>query len=157
MSKENGALATILDETHVLHKKGYNCSEATAWALAKYWDLDLNVGSVTGLGGGIARSGETCGALTGAIVAMSTKVGRVDPADDAKKALCYRLGQLATEGFVKEMGTSACRSIIGFVLGEPGGPQKYAAGGFKEGKCQDAMDAAVKAAVAAVESMEAQG
>lgn len=50
MSKENGALATILDETHVLHKKGYNCSEATAWALAKYWDLDLNVGSVTGLG-----------------------------------------------------------------------------------------------------------
>lgn len=157
MNKEAPSLETIMEETRSLHKKGYNCSESVAWALSKYWDLDLNIGSVTGLGAGIARSGATCGALTGAIVALSARVGRVDPADDLKKGLCYKLGQLATEGFVKEMGTSLCKDIIGFVVGDPGGAEKYAAGGFKDGKCKDAIEVAVKAAIAAVESVEAQG
>jgi len=157
MNKEAPSLEAIMEEHRSLHKKGYNCSESVAWALSKYWDLDLNIGSVTALGAGIARSGATCGALTGAVIALSTKVGRVDPTDDPKKVLCYKLGQLAIQGFVKEMGTSLCKDIIGFVVSEPGGAERYAAGGFKDGKCKDAIEVAIKAAIAAAESVEAQG
>ncbi|MGE5578889.1 MAG: C-GCAxxG-C-C family protein [Bacillota bacterium] len=157
MKRDPSSLGILMDKAHFMHKKGYNCAETVAWALSSYWNLDMNIASVTGLGGGIARSGATCGALTGAIVALGCKVGRVDPADDAKKVLCYRLGQLTTDGFVKELGTSLCKDIIGFVLSETGGAEKYAAGGYKDGKCKDAIDVAVKAAIAAVESLEAQG
>jgi C_GCAxxG_C_C family probable redox protein len=148
------SLQILLEETQFMHKKGYNCSEAVVWALSRYWDLGLDIACATGLGGGLARTGATCGSLGGAIIALGAKVGRVDPGDDPKKQLCYRLGQRVIERFSSEMGSPDCRDILGFVLAETGGPEKYAAGGFKDGKCKDAVATAVKAAVEAVESLE---
>ena len=44
--------------------KGLNCAETAIWALGQYWNNDLNTSYGRGLGGGVARLGETCGALT---------------------------------------------------------------------------------------------
>ncbi len=156
MKRDAASLAILMDKAHFMHKKGYNCSETVAWALSGYWNLDISISAVTGLGGGIARLGATCGALTGAIVALGYKVGRVDPTDDAKKVLAYKLGQKVIDRFSAEMGKVACKDIIGFVLAEPGGAEKYAGGGFKDGRCKDAIDCAVKAAIAVWEEEEAQ-
>ena len=154
MKRDPASLRILLDKAQFMHKKGYNCAETAAWALSSYWNLDIKIAAVTGLGGGISRTGATCGALTGAIIALGYKVGRVDPADDEKKQLCYRLGRQAMDKFAQDMGATACKDIIGFVLGEPGGAEKYAAGGFKDGKCKDAVEAAVRAAIEAGDSME---
>ena len=156
MKRDATSLRILMDKAEFMHKKGYNCAETVAWALSGYWNLDISIAAVTGLGGGIARSGETCGALAGAIVALGYKVGRVDPADDAKKLLVYKMGQQLIERFTEEMESSACKDIIGFVLGEPGGAERYASGGFKDGRCKDAIDCAVKAAVDICEKEEAQ-
>jgi C_GCAxxG_C_C family probable redox protein len=117
---------------------------------------EKRIASVTGLGGGISRTGATCGALTGAIVALGYKVGRIDPADDEKKQLAYRLGRETIERFTKDMGSPLCRDIIGFVLFEPGGSDKYAAGGFKDGKCKDAVEVAVRAAIEAGDAADSE-
>lgn len=154
MKRDAASLSILMDKAHFMHKKGYNCAETVAWALSGYWNLDINIAAVTGLGGGIARSGETCGALAGAIVALGYKVGRVDPADDAKKLLVYRLGQEVMERFAKGMGSCGCKDIIGFVLSEPGGGERYAAAGFKDGKCKDAIELAVRAAIEVFETEE---
>ena len=156
MKRDAASLKMLLDKADFMHKKGYNCAETAAWALSGYWNMDVNIAAVTALGGGIARTGETCGALAGALVALGYKVGRVDPADDAKKLLAYKLGQQLIERFAKEMGSSACKDIIGFVLGEPGGAERYASGGFKDGKCKQAIECAVKAAIDVCETEEAQ-
>ena len=73
-------------------------------------------------------------------------MGRKDPADEAAKAECYRLGQELIEVFTKVMGSNLCKDIIGFTLKEEGGKERYAAGGFKDGCCLNAVVAAISAA-----------
>lgn len=141
----NPDLEAILGDAKTLHNEGLNCSETVFWALTEYWGIDIPFSVATGLGGGVARSGGPCGALLGAILAVGAKVGRDDPKDSERKLECYRLGQEITEAFVEVMGTNLCKDIIGFTLSEEGGSEKYQAGGFKDGKCQDAVVAAIVA------------
>jgi C_GCAxxG_C_C family probable redox protein len=155
LKRDPASLRILLDKAHFMHGKGYNCAETVAWALSSYWNLDIGIACVTGFGGGISRTGATCGALTGAIAALGAKVGRIDPEDNDKKQLCYRLGQRVIGRFHEEMGGTVCRDLIGFVLAEQGGSERYAAGGFKDGKCRDAIETAVKAAVEVYEDQSA--
>lgn len=143
-------LDLLLDKARFMHQKGYNCAETVLWVLSSLWHLGSSTSCATGLGGGVARMGETCGALIGAILALGLKVGRVEPDDEAKKVACYRLGQETARRFASKMGSTQCKDLIGFVLGSEGGPQRYAAGGYKDGVCRNAVEAAVKAAVEAV-------
>lgn len=145
-------LHSVLDEAHSLHLQGFNCAETVVWALADYWGIQIPVSYATAFGGGIARSGATCGALTGAILAIGAFVGRTDPRDDEGKKQCYRLGQCTIRRFEEKMGTTLCGEIIGFILGEPGGAERYAASDLKDTKCKDAVTAAVLSAVEAVEA-----
>lgn len=142
-------LAKLLESAHSLHMGGFNCAETVLWALSRYWGLEADVSVATGLGGGIARSGATCGAVLGAILAASRLVGRQEPDDEAGKARCYALGQRIMVGFARQMGATDCRDIIGFVLGSEGGAERYSQGGFKEGKCRTAVEAAITTAIQA--------
>mgnify|MGYP000895455666 CR=1 FL=1 len=153
----NPDLESILNDAKILHVEGLNCAETVFWALTKYWDIDIPFSVATGLGGGVARSGGPCGALLGAILAIGAKVGREDPADTDSKVECLRLGQEVTETFVEVMGSGACRDILDFLLGEEGGSEKYRAGGFKEGKCQDAVVAAIVAAAGVLKQAPEEG
>ncbi|MGI6642565.1 MAG: C-GCAxxG-C-C family protein [Bacillota bacterium] len=142
----NPSLQEIIGEAKGQYLAGLNCAEAAFWALAKHWEIDIPYSVATVLGGGVARGGGPCGALLGAMLAIGAKVGRKDPADEAAKAECYRLGQELTEVFTKVMGSSLCKDIIGFTLKEEGGKERYAAGGFKDGCCLNAVVAAISAA-----------
>lgn len=147
MEDVNRDVGSLLRDAHEQHKAGFNCSETVFWALSKYWCLDLPVSAATGFGGGISRSGATCGAVTGAIMALGCKVGRTDPKDDSGKALAYKLGREVLDGFRKEFGTANCKDIIGFVLGDEGGAERYAAGDFKDAKCKDAIETAITSTI----------
>lgn len=142
-------MVELLESAHSLHMRGFNCAETVLWALSRYWGLEADVSIATGLGGGIARSGATCGAVLGAILAAGGLIRRREPEDEAGKARCYALGQRIMARFAEQMGTTSCRDIIGFVLGSEGGPERYAQGGFKEGKCRMAVEAAITSAVQA--------
>ena len=157
MRRDPATLGLLMDKADVMHKRGYNCAETAVWALSSYWNLDLCTACVTGFGGGVARTGAVCGALAGAIAALGSKVGRVEPEDDAGKQLCYRLGQKVIERFRERVGSTDCKDIIGFVLADPGGAERYAAGGFKDGVCRDAIRTAVDAAIQAWEDEAGSG
>jgi C_GCAxxG_C_C family probable redox protein len=74
---------SFYDEAMELQKQGYNCAETVMMMAGKYYlpDIEFDYSNlVTGFGGGIGRSRvETCGALTGSIVALSMLVGRGNP------------------------------------------------------------------------------
>ncbi len=70
-----------------IQAEGYNCAETVLMLVGgKYYLNDINfnyANLVTGFGGGIGRSRlETCGALTGSVVALSMLIGRDDPSVD---------------------------------------------------------------------------
>lgn len=63
-------------------KNGLNCAESVYEALIRAGVLDMpkeTVAMCTGFGGGIGLYGETCGALSAAIMANSAIYGRKDP------------------------------------------------------------------------------
>lgn len=61
----------INEEAVKLHGEGLNCAQCVLTACGKYTELDTETGKkiAAGFGGGV-RSGEICGAITGAVMAL---------------------------------------------------------------------------------------
>jgi C_GCAxxG_C_C family probable redox protein len=68
----------------------------------------------TGFGGGIARNGDTCGAVTGGVVAISLALGR-DTSEESRDP-CYPAVDRFYNDFVRIFGTCKCRELTGLDL-----------------------------------------
>lgn len=90
---------------------GHSCSQAVFTALAEPMGLDYETALkiASGFGGGMGRMGATCGAVTGALMALGLKFGGIDP--DAKEETCRLVNRFA-EAFRQRHGTLECRDLI---------------------------------------------
>lgn len=69
------------------------------------------------MGGGVGRTGDTCGTVTGALMVIGLKHGSADPDDHDAKMKTYELARAFIQRF-KELNKSiACRELIGFDIG----------------------------------------
>jgi C_GCAxxG_C_C family probable redox protein len=101
------------------YHSGFNCAEAILKAFVDLYgkkpDLEITK-TATGFGGGIGASQcETCGALTGGIIAIGWLFGRRDPCDDKQKA--FSLSSEFRARFMKKFGATQCKTILD-VLGD---------------------------------------
>ncbi|HOD34926.1 MAG TPA: C-GCAxxG-C-C family protein [Syntrophales bacterium] len=107
---------------------GYNCAECVAEAVLSLVETGLPVEAkkmATGFGGGVGLYGDTCGAITGAIIAVGAVHGRAklpedaDPKAAAKKAGqelygkpgLYRLFNQIPNKFFEKYGYTCCRDL----------------------------------------------
>jgi C_GCAxxG_C_C family probable redox protein len=88
----------------------------------------------TGFGGGIARKGSLCGALTGSVMVLGMKFGRTDPKDQDRKEKVYEKCHEFWDRFEKELGSGYCSTLIGCHLDNEKERQKWLASGGME-KC----------------------
>jgi len=104
-----------------LHAQGANCAQSVACAFAEDLGADraLTLRLATGFGGGMGRTGGTCGALTGAFMALGLAFGMNDPADLAAKERTYALVAEAAKRFREKAGALTCRDLLGLDLGKP--------------------------------------
>ena len=110
--------------------KGYNCAECVLEAVLSSGLTELPPEALklaTGFGGGVGLYGDTCGAITGAILAVGAVHGRSElpPGEDrkdvAKKAGeelygnpgLYRLFNLIPNQLGEKYGHTQCREIAG--------------------------------------------
>jgi C_GCAxxG_C_C family probable redox protein len=93
----------------------------------------------SGLGGGIGHKGSLCGALTGAVMAVGMKMGRVDPKDRATLIKVYDKCQEFWGQFEREFGNVNCYNIIKIHLDNEEERQKWLAAGGRE-KCADLVE-----------------
>jgi C_GCAxxG_C_C family probable redox protein len=95
-------------------KNGYNCSQAVFSAFAPEFGLDddLSLKIACGFGSGIGGLQETCGAVTGACMAIGLKCGRGKSGDNAMKENTYRKIIEFTNNFKQAHGTIKCRDLI---------------------------------------------
>ncbi len=72
---------TFSDAAAAKFSSGYNCAQSVLWAVAPRLNLDGETALkiACGLGAGIGRSQEVCGAVTGGILALGMKFGRGRP------------------------------------------------------------------------------
>ena len=109
------AVATFVD--------GHRCSQAILETFAVDYglskDLALKIGCP--FGGGMARTGETCGAVTGALMVIGLKYGRVDVDDSrALEKTDDRVKEFFRR-FKSRNRSLVCRELIGCEIGTPEG------------------------------------
>ena len=103
--------------------EGYSCSQAVFSAYAERFDLDretaLRISST--FGGGMGRMAHTCGAVTGALMALGLKYGATDAADKETKERAYALVKEFAEKFEFRNGSITCKDLIGCDISTPEG------------------------------------
>jgi C_GCAxxG_C_C family probable redox protein len=113
----------------------YNCAQSVFSAFAPGLGLDVAAAlRIAGaFGAGIAYTGETCGAVTGALMVIGLKYGKGAPDDDAAKELCQAKARVFLSKFQTACGTSRCRELTGYDVSDPRGlAAAKEAGVFKE-------------------------
>jgi C_GCAxxG_C_C family probable redox protein len=118
-------------------KRGFSCSQAVLSAVSEPLGLDkeraLKISQP--LGGGMASLGLTCGAVTGAMLAIGLKYGRTRPEDVAAKEKTYQLVHEFMRRFRARHGSIVCRDLIGVDLSAPDGHARGAERGVFENLC----------------------
>jgi C_GCAxxG_C_C family probable redox protein len=72
-------------------------------------------------GGGMARRGETCGAVTGALMVIGLKYGKTKAGDDGAREKTYELVGEFIKRFKSRHGSICCRELLGCDLSNPEG------------------------------------
>jgi len=96
----------------------YGCAETTLVALQELFELP-NAGDSSPavvLNGGIAYSGSTCGALTGAALAVGRLAAERIPGHREAKRTARVLIQRAMAEFVERFGAIDCETLTGYDL-----------------------------------------
>ena len=115
-SKVNDAIARF--------KGGFNCAQAIVSAYAEELGLDKKTALqiACGLGAGMGRLQETCGAVSGAYLLIGLKHGKFETGDDAAREKTYALVREFARLFAERNNTTNCREILGVDLSS-GDPQ----------------------------------
>jgi C_GCAxxG_C_C family probable redox protein len=114
---------THAERALALFKQGFSCSQAVLAAYAEDLGLprEMALRLAQPFGGGIAKSGDWCGAVTGAFQVIGLKHGRVRADDAAAKDKTYALVQEFIRLFREKHGTARCNELLGCDIGTPGG------------------------------------
>lgn len=73
---------------------------------------ELAFKAATGLGGGVGRMGDICGALSGGVMAIGLQHGRAVEKDKESGPKSYALAEKLYGVFEKEFGSPTCYDII---------------------------------------------
>lgn len=99
-------------------ESGFSCSQAVFAAFSEALGLDREraLRIAQPFGGGIARTGSTCGAVTGACLVIGLKHGRCRLEDEAAREKTYALVHELINRFRERHGSIICRELIGVDL-----------------------------------------
>lgn len=101
--------------------EGFSCSQAVVSTFSEDFGLDKETARKIscGFGAGIGRSGNICGAVTGAILVIGLKYGKGTAGDDAAKEKTYTLVQEFLRKFRAKNGSINCTELLGYDLRDP--------------------------------------
>ncbi len=108
-------------------EEGWLCSEAVLQALAEA----LNVSSelipriATGFAAGIGRSGEVCGAVSGAILGLGLKYGRNNLEEAPPGRRPHWFATELIQAIKERHGTVTCAGVLDLDLKDPGDLETY--------------------------------
>jgi C_GCAxxG_C_C family probable redox protein len=143
----------VIQRACELFQSEYNCAESVLMALAESQGIESEriPRLATGFGGGIARTGQMCGALSGAIIGMGLVLGRDKP--DVKPDGFYATIQKLLGDFEATHGTIQCRALIQLDLTTAEGRTSYRARDTTA-QCLDYVEEAARRALILLDAGE---
>ena len=118
-------------------KSGNTCSQAIFSTYATQFGIsrEMALKIACPFGGGMARLGETCGAVTGAFLVFGLKYGRIYPEDEKAKEKTYSLVREFVEKFKSRNDTIKCNDLLGYKIDTPEGHQQAKEKGLFDTVC----------------------
>ena len=101
--------------------RGFNCSQAVCSVFAPDFGVDPETAYrlACAFGGGLAGSGETCGAVTGALMVLGLKYGMTDFQNQQAKEKTYAVARSFLREFASRHQFTRCRDLLGCDIGTP--------------------------------------
>ncbi len=101
---------------------GFNCSQAIVRTYGPDYGLSApdSARASCGFGGGMRR-GDTCGAVTGALMVLGLRFGAQDASDTSAKAGVYSKVTEFQSRFESRCDSVACRDLLGCDISTPQG------------------------------------
>jgi len=126
--------------------EGFNCAQAVVSVYASDLGLDekKSFKVACAFGGGMARCGLTCGAVTGALMVLGLRHGMDSKETETAKEKTYERTVEFMEAFKVLNGSLACKELLGCDLSEPAGKKRAKEKGLFKTICpkmvRDAVD-----------------
>jgi C_GCAxxG_C_C family probable redox protein len=124
MSKQRGSIMNNIENAVELFSSGMLCSQAVLTVFGERYGLGSDEAKRLGrtLGGGMARTGRTCGAVTGAALILGLAKGDED--EGKARKITYSSVQELFRRFEAMHGTTDCKSLLGTDLDTEEGLKK---------------------------------
>jgi len=107
-------MSTRTDVATTRFLSGYNCAQAVldAFRDEAALDEDLALKIATGLGAGMGRKQEVCGAVTGGILVLGLQHGRGSTDDHSATEQTYLRTRELMDRFTAQHGSCLCRELL---------------------------------------------
>ncbi|HEX7556527.1 MAG TPA: C-GCAxxG-C-C family protein [Leptolinea sp.] len=113
-----------VEKAVALHNSGFGCAQSVVSVFCEEYGVDPIIGQkmALGLGGGIGRQGEVCGAFSGGVLVLGMKYGISSMDGETNKAakdIAYTFDQELARQFKERNGAIRCNELLGFDLNDP--------------------------------------
>lgn len=105
-------------------KEGYNCAQAVLCSFCEETGLDMKTSAMiaSGFGGGMGRTRNVCGTVSGMLMAADMIMGYNKPNDMAEKKRTYEMVQTLMNSFKEKNGSIICAELLGLKKNENASP-----------------------------------
>lgn len=112
---------TKADDAHRSFLKKFTCSAAVFSAFSEELGLDPDTAKkiACGFGAGISKTGNICGAVSGALMVIGLKYGKAEEGDDAATEKTRSLVRQFIARFTEKNGSVSCTDLLGYDLSDP--------------------------------------
>lgn len=116
----------LVEKAMINFRDGFSCSQSIFAAFSEGTGLDKETcfKISCGLGAGCSRTGQICGAVSGAYLAIGLKHGKSKPEDNDSRELTYKLVNDFNSNFLDYYPSLNCTDLIGCNLGIPDEQEK---------------------------------
>ena len=114
---------TKAEKAKELFASGLNCAQAVLVPFSDRHGIGEKQALLIscGFGGGVGRSDNLCGAVSGAVMALGLKYGAEKASEKEKKELCYsKVGEFISS-FRNKYGEVSCTGLLGCNMSTPEG------------------------------------
>ncbi|HET6303575.1 MAG TPA: C-GCAxxG-C-C family protein [Myxococcota bacterium] len=119
--------------------QGFTCAQSVLGGFADRYGLSREHAARLGcaFGGGVARTGQTCGAVSGALLVIGLAHGATAPGDHAAREKTYAVASELGRRFRERHGSIACRELLGVDIGTPEGREAAIRSGLFKTLCPE--------------------
>jgi C_GCAxxG_C_C family probable redox protein len=120
-----------------IFSEGITCSASVFSVFAGDLELDERTARkiACGFGGGLSKTGNICGAVSGAIMVIGLKYGKADAGDDDATAKTRALTRQFMQEFTTLNGSVNCTDLLGYNLSIPEEYQAAAGANLFKTRC----------------------